>query len=559
MIRVFLNGFNLNPKSGALQISAAPTNLQATNLTIKVTMGTLTIVDRVALSWIAFAPTTASFVSYGGQVSRNQYSGSVSSDISSTIYQSQYTLYGLNLISIISGKAISFSSSITNDFVLTISSSIPIDSFSLVYIAVGPLPSSICANCGAENIANGNLCVSQCPTGTYSFTYKDGGVACRTCSSDLGLILVGGRCVEGKTTTTTTTTTTVVATGPISSGTQTTSSGSTSTQTTIPATTQTTGSSSAQTTSTATTQSTSTSTQSTSTATSQTSQPVTTQTSTTQTTTAQVSQPSGGCFANSYWNGNECVCEVGFVFVNGKCETPNIAVSIPVIVTFPGARKGCNTTTSVPVVSNQCSGQNEVWNGSACVCSSGFVRVNGVCATSNPTPSTPTTPTTPTTPSTPTTPTTPTTPSNPGSVSCGANSYDNGLGVCVCNAGFYKSGNDCVQGTPCGVNSVRRADGSCQCLPGFTNYNGVCSQCPPGAFWSSASNRCVFVCGQNSAYSATANACVCLSGFGLMGGLCQVCPSNYFISNGYCVTCPVNSNYNSKTANCDCNNGFFTN
>jgi len=78
VIRVFLNGFNLDARSGALQISAAPTNLQGTNITIKVTMGKLTLVDRVVLSWIAFAPTAASFVSYGGQVSKNTFSGSVS-------------------------------------------------------------------------------------------------------------------------------------------------------------------------------------------------------------------------------------------------------------------------------------------------------------------------------------------------------------------------------------------------------------------------------------------------------------------------------------------------
>jgi len=107
---VFLNGFTLNAKSGALQISAAPVDVQSTNLTIKVTMGKMTLIDSVCLSWIAFSPATASFVSYGGQVSQSKFSGSVSSDISSTIYESDYTLYGLNLISILTGQGISFSS-----------------------------------------------------------------------------------------------------------------------------------------------------------------------------------------------------------------------------------------------------------------------------------------------------------------------------------------------------------------------------------------------------------------------------------------------------------------
>lgn len=69
VIRVFLNGFNLDARSGALQISAAPTNLQGKNLTVKVTMGKRTLIDKICISWIAFSPSTASFVSYGGQVS----------------------------------------------------------------------------------------------------------------------------------------------------------------------------------------------------------------------------------------------------------------------------------------------------------------------------------------------------------------------------------------------------------------------------------------------------------------------------------------------------------
>ena len=73
VIRVFLNGFFLDNRSGALQVSVAPTDLRATNLTIKVTMGTLTILNSITLSWIAFSPTTSSFASYGGQVSQSKF------------------------------------------------------------------------------------------------------------------------------------------------------------------------------------------------------------------------------------------------------------------------------------------------------------------------------------------------------------------------------------------------------------------------------------------------------------------------------------------------------
>jgi hypothetical protein len=137
----------------------SPTNLQAKKLTIKLTFGKMTIIKAAAISWIAFSPSTAGFASYGGQISQNQYEGTVSSDVSSTIYKSQYTLYGLTLISLIQGKSIAFTSDIDADFILTCSSSRTIDSFSLVYIAVGVLPSKLCVNCGSEGIANGNFCV----------------------------------------------------------------------------------------------------------------------------------------------------------------------------------------------------------------------------------------------------------------------------------------------------------------------------------------------------------------------------------------------------------------
>lgn len=168
----------------------------------------------MALSWIAFSPATSSFISYGGQINQNQYSGSVSSDISSSIYQSQYTIYGLTLLSILSGKAITFGANIDTNFIITIASSIPINSFSLVYVALGQLPSKQCSNCGAANIVNSSFCVAECPANTYAFTYKDGGVACRSCSNKLGQILVNGKCIAGSSTTTTTTTTTKIATAP---------------------------------------------------------------------------------------------------------------------------------------------------------------------------------------------------------------------------------------------------------------------------------------------------------------------------------------------------------
>ena len=188
----------------------SPTNLQGTKLTIKITVGANTNLKRIWLSWLAFSPATSSFGSYGGQVSQNKYSDSVSSDISGSLYQNTYSLYGLNLISLVGNDALTFTSSIDNNYILTIASSAVIDSFSLVYISVGVLPWQVCGNCGKNAAINGAACVDSCPAGTIPFTYKNETVGCKTCSAKLGLILSGNQCIPGTTTTTTITTTRIV-------------------------------------------------------------------------------------------------------------------------------------------------------------------------------------------------------------------------------------------------------------------------------------------------------------------------------------------------------------
>jgi len=313
-----------------LQVSVSPINLQNSKLTFRVTLGKTTIINSVALSWIAFSPSTASFASYGGQINQNQYSGSVSSDISSSIYQSQYSIYGITLLSILGGKAITFGSSIDSNFIITISSSIPIDSFSLVYVALGQLPSKQCLNCGAASILNNGFCFSECPANTYAFTYKDGGVACRSCSSKLGLILVNDKCVPGSSTTTTTITTQTIATAQTVPGTDNTAN-SNSTSSGSSGSGQ--GSSSVNNTVVNPTKIV---------------PAVDISGSSTNTPVTPVVPvvPSVTCPKNSYFNGNECVCEVGFVFVNGACSASKSSISVPIIITYPLSKVPCNTTTS---------------------------------------------------------------------------------------------------------------------------------------------------------------------------------------------------------------------
>ena len=447
VLRVFLNGFDVS--SSTVQLSVTPTNLQGTKLTIKVSVGTSTTLKRIWLSWVAFSPVSSGFGSYGGQVSQAKYSGSVSSDISNSLYQNTYSLFGLNLISLTASQPLAFSSNIDADFVLTIASNNVIDNFALIYVAVGVLPSKLCSSCGNGLVVSGSKCVMACPEGTYSGSYKDGGVACRTCSSKLGLILNGGKCVAATTTTyTVTTTTTISANLPAASTAASSASSSSS-------------------------------------------------------ASSNVVTFSPSCPTNAQLVNGECACNIGYVYLAGKCQ-----LAVPVAA----------TPINTPVV-----------------------------------------PPTPADPIVTPTPTPTPIPRVPSSGSCGANSYDNGLGICVCSTGFYFNNGACSAGAACGVNSRRNSDGSCSCESGFTNYGGTCSKCPQGALWSSSTNQCIFVCGQNAAYSASSASCQCNPGFGLYAGSCQTCPNNYFVSSGYCVTCPVNSQYNSDTQNCDCQSGFYTN
>lgn len=475
----------------------SPSNLQGTKLSITVTVGSSTVLKRLWLSWLAFSPGSASFGSYGGQYSQSKYSGSVSSDISNSLYQTPYIFHGLNLLSLSNSQALSFSSAADSNFVLTVSASRTVDDFSIVYIAVGILPSKHCSACGSGLLACGSNCQTTCTGGSFPFTYKDGGIACRTCSAKLGQILANGKCVQGSVTTKTTTTTIALSDQQYPSN-------------AVP--------------------------------------PVITVPSSVLYNTIPVSQPDApiapplyglnqsslpprSCPTNAFFNGNECVCDVGYVWITGKCQAPVIPASIPTLILNPN-----KPLPSPPSPSSPSSSTVAVISSPAAIAESSPVQSPPIVIV-DPAPLQ----------------------SSGNSAACGPNSYNNGLGICVCNQGCYFLNNACVPGIPCSANSYRASNGSCVCESGFTNYSGVCSKCPQGALWSSSANKCIFVCGQNSAYSASVGACVCNSGYGKLDGLCQSCPQGYFISNGYCVTCPVNSVYNAVSGKCDCASGFFTN
>lgn len=198
----------------------------------------------------------------------------------------------------------------------------------------------------------------------------------------------------------------------------------------------------------------------------------------------------------------------GYARVNGLCQATgapsNNSTKPPTVVTCPA---------------------NSVLTNGECVCNSGFTKVNDLCIQSS---------------------------------KCGANSYDNGLGFCVCNSGFYKATNgSCLAGTACPPSSSRNDKGECVCDAGLTKYGDYCAKCPLGAIFDNATQKCVYVCGENSAYNTAQSKCLCLTGYGITNKVCAKCPANYFVQNNYCVTCPVNSVFSATTKKCECADGFM--
>lgn len=175
VIRAFINGYML--KSNGIQIAVNPSNLQKTDLSIKVMVGPTTKISSLWLSYVAFSPITASFAAYGGSMMKSKFSGSTNQDISNSLYDTPYKLYGLSKISLYGIKNMDFFCTISDYFKMAVKSSSNFDSFGIMYIVAGKSPKGLCANCPGQYIYE-NTCVASCPAGTSQKVFKDGGIAC---------------------------------------------------------------------------------------------------------------------------------------------------------------------------------------------------------------------------------------------------------------------------------------------------------------------------------------------------------------------------------------------
>ena len=88
----------------------------------------------------------------------------------------------------ISGDSeLEFVSNVDANLLMEVSAGRNIDEITLSYIVIGIPPSFLCSNC-KEQYAYQNECRDSCPAGSYEFTYRDSGKACRECSGALNFI-----------------------------------------------------------------------------------------------------------------------------------------------------------------------------------------------------------------------------------------------------------------------------------------------------------------------------------------------------------------------------------
>jgi hypothetical protein len=305
------------------------------------------------------------------------------------------------------------------------------------------------------------------------------------------------------------------------------------------------------------------------------------------------------CQANQVLSGSLCVCQPGFVFnINGVCTScpmgsspsadqskcncgPNqmwnkttfSCVLCPGNSTPTFDQLSCQCNAGFNVINNSCviisnCPQNQVMNGSLCVCQPGLVfNINGVC-TSCPMGSSPS--------------------ADQSKCNCGTNQMWNKTTFacvlcptnsvpsfdqlsCQCNAGFNVINNICTPIQTCQLNQV--LNGSlCVCIANFSyNNNGICTRCPTGSTSSTDQSKCICVsnqifntttftcltCPSYSTPSSDQSSCICISGYTLINNVCiqiQTCQPNQVLNGTQCI-CASDSISNNNGGCSKCPNG----
>lgn len=231
----------------------------------------------------------------------------------------------------------------------------------------------------------------------------------------------------------------------------------------------------------------------------------------------------GGCFANAYRNSlGQCVCNDGFYNQGSQCVAQGNCQNGQI---WNGSACACSTGKVLDAITKNCTFCNtpdRAVSGSSCTCSPSFY------------------------------------PTAVGCSPCPTNSiYSTASAQCVCNNNYQMQGGQCIFRPNCPANSrwnstAQRCDcdsfqqyvinGFCQSCTVFSTWNGVSCVCQTGYIMDVA-GACTKVCPPNSV--SNGQSCVCSQGYYQLLGIST------------CVQCDPNSVYVASMYTCVCNAGFY--
>lgn len=178
-----------------------------------------------------------------------------------------------------------------------------------------------------------------------------------------------------------------------------------------------------------------------------------------------------------------CICNSGYYLDGTECKKSG---TCPPRATWDQTKLLCVCTVTGEYLINgtcQTCQSNSAWNGTQCVCRSGYFLINNVCTT------------------------------------CSSNSQYI-RGQCVCNFGYFGNGQVCTAcHSTCGTCTNSSSNGCLTCVnASYTFSSGICTQrtCDSGYFLNSSAQRCDKCMDYCASCSDKSTCDTCVSGFEIL-------------------------------------------
>lgn len=220
-----------------------------------------------------------------------------------------------------------------------------------------------------------------------------------------------------------------------------------------------------------------------------------------------------------------CVCNQNYMLVNGQCL---VAVNCPANSYYNTNTLQCVCNVAGQyIIDGTCQAcqQFSFWNGTNCVCQTGYILNSGLCIQN-----------------------------------CGVNSYWNGFG-CICNTGYYIIGGVCQI---CDPNSYySNTQFTCICNNGYFGTWNNCTKCDPScATCSGPTSLQCLTCPSNTIFSNGTCRSTCSAGTYLSSTFqCLPCDSSCTTcsgpANSQCLSCPANAVLINGVCRVNCGAGTY--